>query len=1496
MKNLLLLIALFSFSIMSAKTADEVRIYLNAGHGSWGPNDRPMPTIPYPNLTSTGRPDTCGFYESNTDLWKILKMGETLEKMGVKHENIMYSRVKNGPYPYVAGAADAEKYNRNLSEICREVDANNMDMFVSIHSNAATEGSTSNYPLYLYRGTDAAESVAGSKAMCQASWLPHYMDEIDPQGGASFSRTKTYIKGDLTFYNAGGSTTTTVKGSHYGYLGALRHGTPGFLLEGFFHTYQPARHRALNMDYCHQEGVRTARGVCDYFGLNPEPTGYIMGTVKDLHEKIVDNLFKYAEGSIDQWLPLNGAIVKLMKDGVEVARYNVDNNYNGVFVFSDLQPGNYKVVASHPGYRPQGDYTEGSISSEYEALVATSMADVVVSANTTSYLKVYLEAKGDNYEFRTLVDKQAAEVLVGKTIRRSILKDESLFVLALDENNAPYVYQIDPKTQTLIKQISTAGTQGSILPLSDIAFTADGVLIGCNKAATTHEGSNSFIAYKWIDFDSAPVQWFSSKLSGNFINAEDGQTMAYCGTSVEGKLVTSAVTTGDSRQIRWLIFDVKSGAMSNCIRNQDGSNYSTLKYGEDFCLNVSPRSYKNFIVDGSNTTPIEFVISDLDQTAPTILGQISSSLVPNAANHSSFIVADGNAIMVNPSVIAGKVTAVNLFNITKGLQNAMLITTTAIPLSAQAPQKIAIEGEATCSYAGAGAEVKQVKDASDNVIREDITVSVLSDEVISLYTTEPKREVVSTRGDYAYDLSAEETPTDYVFKFKSTGYVENAKIVLTPISGGQSIEVEIGEVAEGDNSFILSRRAYAGNYNWSVVLHNEKIAGYNKFWSFKPTGNGTNCTRGLTIDSNPESPYFQNIYISNPYGTTGKGVYEVSPALSVVNPSSPYFNAEFSKGSTTSSPFRMSVNPNDGTVYISDWSDGHSGIYTFSPDNTTSVGQFFNGTRQSSGAFISNGNIIGGSTTGLSFYGMGENTIMFAFQEDYPSDGKSGNVIAQYNIGMAHSTSSVPAKTFPNASAKLPNGNVNLVAIENGMFASQTRSTGQNLPENPSFIYVDYNDNVLFNSSVLSDLSGCAGSGLAINNERTLLAVATGTSNGSSGNPDINIYNVTWTNNVPSFTLRATLSQSIGVINQMAFDHAGNLFVAGATGGAIAVSIPKDECDVVTPARKTLLYRGIVSTTLESLYRERGSVGGVYNIECANGLSGVKAFSAGGKHYLVIKDSEDAVWNKVSQPEGYKSLKLSDAYQNDYDQSNWMIIETHDASNYVGKSLSSVTGVLTNSSNVMMSDATVVVCGDAEPYIENVYCPTNFMGASEVAVVTSQNQTSNYFFMLPKRCEFATVIYAMWGGRDNPDSFFIPEKEGNINSQGFRGGFNVDWSFNTNSSGEFSGSSDLVNLTNPYKFEAIIMQNVDDEGSTNASRKAAADTSSPLSELYTVYPLNLTDSSIVTEVTELDNLRTVTGVKYYDISGHESDNPFNGVNIVVTRYSDGSTTTAKVLK
>ena len=53
---------------------------------------------------------------------------------------------------------------------------------------------------------------------------------------------------------------------------------------------------------------------------------------------------------------------------------------------------------------------------------------------------------------------------------------------------------------------------------------------------------------------------------------------------------------------------------------------------------------------------------------------------------------------------------------------------------------------------------------------------------------------------------------------------------------------------------------------------------------------------------------------------------------------------------------------------------------------------------------------------------------------------------------------------------------------------------------------------------------------------------------------------------------------------------------------------------------------------------------------------------------------------------------------------------------------------------------------------------------------------------------------------------------------------------------------------------------------------------------------------------EPTGISTVAGEKqavsrtYYNIAGMESDKPFNGVNIVVTRYTDGSQATTKIMR
>ncbi|MDE6309897.1 MAG: carboxypeptidase-like regulatory domain-containing protein, partial [Muribaculaceae bacterium] len=381
------------------KPADQLRIYLNPGHGSWTSGDRPMDTlrevdgqltVVHPGTDANNKynkPDTTAFYESNTNIRKVLAMVDKLESYGLKIDrtknqknsnkyrvgaaldlsnNIVMSHVMAGPYPHDPDIKSI--CNRNLSEIREEVEVNNFDMFFSLHSNAAS-GSYTNYLSVLYRGYSNVNNAAGvtlgsGDAPNSPDLVPGSQkkaiicaDQALKMAHQHWTERKTSavgsgaVVGDIDFYHSSSITDNNGKG-YRGYLGVLKHGVPGFLAEGYFHTYMPSKQRAMNWDADRMEGVEFARGIANIFGLEKEKTGDIFGVVRDKFNKFDHTYYKALASSTDAMLPLNGVTVVLYDENDnEVARYKTDNHYNGVYVFQNVQPGNYTITVEKDGYQ-----------------------------------------------------------------------------------------------------------------------------------------------------------------------------------------------------------------------------------------------------------------------------------------------------------------------------------------------------------------------------------------------------------------------------------------------------------------------------------------------------------------------------------------------------------------------------------------------------------------------------------------------------------------------------------------------------------------------------------------------------------------------------------------------------------------------------------------------------------------------------------------------------------------------------------------------------------------------------------------------------------------------------------------------------------------------------------------------------------------------------------------------------------------------------------------
>ena len=302
------------------------------------------------------------------------------------------------------------------------------------------------------------------------------------------------------------------------------------------------------------------------------------------------------------------------------------------------------------------------------------------------------------------------------------------------------------------------------------------------------------------------------------------------------------------------------------------------------------------------------------------------------------------------------------------------------------------------------------------------------------------------------------------------------------------------------------------------------------------------------------------------------------------------------------------------------------------------------------------------------------------------------------------------------------------------------------------------------------------------------------------------------------------------------------------------------------------------------------------------------------------------------------STFINDVPQENYDQSNWIEIlipnsnVTTKASDayeseladlqtaYENKILKAgqVRGTYINALNPTIVMTTVPEVESSSEYSPNYYCPGNFLmenldtdGAQSYR--TDDLAGGSYFMMDAKPQEYCKVVWAYF--EDNSNYFVAPEREGDlINGLRLHGSFLADMSLCEDQSvtaertaqDVFAASnSGSGNTSVLYGFRAIVRKNSNSTawsgGSNGAPSRIApfSDGMETPQPAYIVYPLEGQNSSEnVTGVEELLNVntKTVVSVHYYNMMGMESRTPFDGINVVVTRYSDGSTSTLKVIK
>ncbi len=302
------------------------------------------------------------------------------------------------------------------------------------------------------------------------------------------------------------------------------------------------------------------------------------------------------------------------------------------------------------------------------------------------------------------------------------------------------------------------------------------------------------------------------------------------------------------------------------------------------------------------------------------------------------------------------------------------------------------------------------------------------------------------------------------------------------------------------------------------------------------------------------------------------------------------------------------------------------------------------------------------------------------------------------------------------------------------------------------------------------------------------------------------------------------------------------------------------------------------ASTLAEL-AENGTEGKEYTVN--DEMVVAKKFQKGNKNYIVVKDAAKAVRNFSTPVADDKFFNINGNKQEEYAQNNWMLVSLPvELYNQVNKknTVTSITGTLTEKTNVAM-EATKVVFEDViNDFAPNTYCPINFMGESRVKG-TNPAYTSSYYFATPKANEYANVVWAVYNSNDG--AFYLPSHTGSINVQEFKAAFNVDYSLNSVDNPELTSG-------NVYSFEALVKEvavpTTDAKSTSDASTK------------FVVYPLDLDANKVATGVNDVNSAKEVKGVSYFNMMGVESAQPFDGVNIMVTTYTDGTSSAAKVLR
>ncbi len=483
---------------------------------------------------------------------------------------------------------------------------------------------------------------------------------------------------------------------------------------------------------------------------------------------------------------------------------------------------------------------------------------------------------------------------------------------------------------------------------------------------------------------------------------------------------------------------------------------------------------------------------------------------------------------------------------------------------------------------------------AEGYISQEKEVEVKADQTTSFYTLLedpnyiPPAKIPGKANVYASGLKAEKIADGkYKLSYTLNADAENVEIKVfkgdnvlknmplgAQMKGVNEQEIDLTDISEQDLSWSVTAGAAPTTAEAPLKFTDDDV----DQMQFKEA-------RGLVVDNNMESPYFGRVYVTESaggaiqgYRTTTDGVFILDAALSDVTEQGNDGYKGNIDWSNTSSPMRISV-ASDGTLFITDWSDAHSGVWMMDPANPTAEFEsvFAEGSRAASGLLTVNGVDVHGSISSCWVEGEGDSRKLYTFDEDYSNDVAVNKfALLRYDIGKLENPwgNAPSAVVFDNAASLQQNGNsVIWPDGRNGWWISQYRYTDN--ATIPSLIHVNAEGKVDFNSGNTGLIGTSQRGAMALNCDGSLLAMGCG--------DEVKIFTVEYGENAPSLTFKYSIAPALGdYASALAFDRADNVYLASGTSRGIAAwALPKDNNEFETTAPAAMMLNSSGSSVAD---------------------------------------------------------------------------------------------------------------------------------------------------------------------------------------------------------------------------------------------------------------------------------------------------------------------------